>query len=157
MSKRKWFFKRGNARLCWDTLPEWVQYVAINKSGQGFCFRFTPYYRSTTTGTYWLSNDCNTHCFIRTAICNTGCTCDDWRDLLFERPKPDFTEIALGVWTRGMDVEVCKPCKPVSPHISIVCHCGHTVEMTEADETSYLTYLAKCPDCGVTWEVTWSA
>lgn len=78
MSKHKWFFKRGNARLSWETLPEWTEFVAVDMKGRIFAYNSKP----TCGSGHWLESG---NLFDEVAY--TGCICEDWQTLIFERPR----------------------------------------------------------------------
>lgn len=88
MSKHKWFFKRGNARLSWETLPEWMKWVAVNDDGSVYSYASKP--RQRIDGA-WEAFDLPD--FAEIAL--VGYFCPDWRDLLFERPNPVTDNITL--------------------------------------------------------------
>lgn len=77
MSKKKWFFKRGNARVSWDTAPEWAQWFAVDSNGAGHWYRNEP---KAIKHLYFTTN-------LYQAACNVGKPCEDWRDLIFQRPQ----------------------------------------------------------------------
>ncbi len=84
MSKRKWFFKRGNARLSWETLPEWAEYVVVAKSGTVWACENKP----DLTAHGWLIDDGDNS--FRQIVARVGHYCPDWQSLIFERPKKYF-------------------------------------------------------------------
>jgi hypothetical protein len=239
MSKRKWFFKRGNARLSWETLPKWVKWVAVDSTGEVFGYDDKPNLGSNA----WIER--NGHAF--NAIAYIGKRITDWQSLIFERPQPesfltagikfvDADTFAKGIAGLSLSFEVREPCKPALPTITaeewaairmllpgaeyvakdkngdvfahvgkpivyrddpfwstlsknielpsfkdrfasipwreslvkyeskmlqeprfkITCTCGENIMMYDNNETSYLTYKAKCPKCGDVWEIGWN-
>jgi len=150
MSKREWFFKRGNARLSWETLPEWVQWVAIDRSGKGYGYQEKPV-PEVPLGQWELEKSCKYG-----EIAYTAEICNDWQALIFERPSLVHKLLNNIVEDLSVSFEVRTPCKSIQRQITLTCHCGHTIEMTEANETIRLSYSARCPNCGDVWEITWS-
>ena len=75
MSK-KWFFKRGNARVSWETAPDWAQFVSVDEDGMVLGRDTKPARREAC----WLGYNRGE------IIAHVGHPCQDWHDLLFERP-----------------------------------------------------------------------
>ena len=108
MSK-KWFFKRGNARVSWETLPEWAQWIAVDKNGRVYQYQSRPSI-DNTQGAWIIA-----HLLDKWGMCAAvGAVCDDWRALIFERPPP-FIHLLLGdIHTDfSASFEVRTPCKPL--------------------------------------------
>ena len=80
MSK-KWFFKRGNARVSWETAPKEARWFSVDESGSGDWWERKPEQNKPLA--LWRGN-----CYISQA-CHVGHKCPDWRNLLFERPQPE--------------------------------------------------------------------
>ena len=80
MSK-KWFFKRGNARVSWKTAPKEARWFAVDENGRGDWWERKP--EQDKPLALWRGN-----CYISQA-CHVGHKCPDWRNLLFERPQPE--------------------------------------------------------------------
>ena len=109
MAKHKWFFKRGNARLSWETLPEWVKWVAVDKTGKVFGYERKPGIKDGLLG-FWGT----VQQYIELA--HTGSVCGDWQSLIFERPneKPEIPfNTPLG-WLLFSDIDTpIESCKYV--------------------------------------------
>jgi hypothetical protein len=113
MTKRKWFFKRGNARLSWETLPEWVKWVAVDEDGEVGGFTSKP---DNSGMAYWTTLDG------RVLLACVGSECPDWQSLIFERPQPVrfFTTVDANTFADcSVSFELHKPCKPVLPTITV--------------------------------------
>jgi hypothetical protein len=115
VAKRKWFFKRGNVRLSWETLPEDVKWLAIDRSGVGYGYANKP----VIAAEYWKGA-----LAVIMPLCSVGELCFDWKALLFERPRPEaaltavgftFAEALAGIESLS---ELLKPGKPVLPIIT---------------------------------------
>jgi len=75
---KKWFFKRGNARVSWETVPEWAQFVAVESYGAVYAYKNRP----TVGFVTWVA------CGDYNPIAHVGHECADWESLIFERPQP---------------------------------------------------------------------
>ena len=123
MSKHKWFFKRGNARLSWETLPDWTQVVVVTKAGNVWACEDKP--ALTTDG--WLIDDGSESYNIIVAY--VGHFCPDWRSLIFERLQPESALDAVvkfvdnGTFAKalaelGLFSAMHDPCKCILPIIT---------------------------------------
>jgi hypothetical protein len=147
MSKREWFFKRGNARLSWETLPEWVQWVAVDRSGKGYGYQEKPV-PEVPLGQWELEKSCKYG-----EIAYTAEICNDWQSLIFERPSLVHKLLADTFKDLSMSFEVRTPCKPVQDKnftIKVTCACGE--EILIDDEPIFgawakRSYIIPCPNC----------
>jgi hypothetical protein len=115
MAKREWFFKRGNARVSWATVPDWARWVAVDKTGRVFAYKDKP---SMEVG-YWKES--KPRGIDELEIAHVGKACQDWQDLIFERPKPKRTIFVGGLdslSSNSITFELHTPCKPVLPVIT---------------------------------------
>jgi len=71
---KKYFFKRGNARVSWDNAPEGAWFFAVDKNGYGYWWKRIP---AQSDGTWWI-DDGNYR-----LACAVGAECPDWQELLF--------------------------------------------------------------------------
>lgn len=109
MSKHKWFFKRGNARLSWENVPDWAVAAAIDLNGQGYWFHLEP---KTIDNNWFSDGQCRRACYV-------GKQCPDWQSLVFKRPAEEFSGLDfLLSLDCPVTFEVRKPCKPVLPTIT---------------------------------------
>jgi len=105
---KKWFFKRGNARVSWKHAPEWALFFTVDKSGRGDWWGEKPHHDPFYYYEIWESDTGGAR------ACHVGYPCDDWQTLIFERPHP-FIHLLLGdIHTDfSASFEVRTPCKPL--------------------------------------------